>query len=506
MHLWLPRLPTDRLASGCVPPEAPRATVDTVRGARVLAAVDEAASGRGLAPGLTLAEARALVPGLRVDAADPDGDAAALRALARAANRYTPLVGLAPPDGITLDITGCAHLFGGEAAMLDDALARLARWRWSAVRGAVAENPAIAWGVARHGPGGVVPAGHGPAVVDPLPVEALQLPAESVSVLARLGIRTVRQLLMQPRAPLVQRFGPLLARRIDAMAGRDGEPITPLAPVAPYTAERRFAEPLMQMEAVGACLASLAARLCDSLHPHGEGARRLTVRLFHADGTVREATVLASEPLADPARMTRLLAARLERLSERMETDSGIDLIRLHGEETAPLVTLQGEFDGSDAATADLAALVDTLGERLGAGAVQRAVPADTHQPARAEQRLRARDALRPVPWPALAPHEAAAPPDRPLRLLSPPEPVETLASVPDGPPVRFVWRRVFHTVAVAEGPERIAADWWDTPDALTCDYFRVEDTAGRRFWMFRRGLYGRETSAPRWFMHGLFA
>jgi protein ImuB len=104
---------------------------------------------------------------------------------------------------------------------------------------------------------------------------------------------------------------------------------------------------------------------------------------------------------------------------------------------------------------------------------------------------------------------ETEMPPERPLRLFAQPEPVEVImAEVPEGPPLRFRWRRVIHEVARSEGPERIAPEWWRPEDMgrATRDYFRVEDREGRRYWLFREGLYGRETERPLWYIHGLFA
>ena len=525
MHVFLPTLATDRLAKArrraeaAAPsdPEAERsdaapwATVAKVRGALIIEAVDARAEAFGISSGLTLAEARAQVPALRIEPADADADAATLLALARAADRYTPLVGLDPSRGLFLDVSGCAHLFGGEAKMAADVIARLAAWGFRA-HVAIAESTAVAWAMARYaaddGPP-IVAHGEGFAAVAPLPVEALRLPEETVAVLMRLGLKTVAQLLRQPRAPLVQRFGPAMARRIDQIEGREREPITPLSPLAPFVVERRFAEPLIQIEGVAACVAKLAERLADSLDVRGEGARRLTVKLFHTDGAVRDASVGASEPLADPKRIAALLSPRLDALSQRIETDCGIDLIRLLAEETGPRHARQGDLEARHGAVADLASLVDTLSERLGPEAVQRFLHVDTHQPGEADERVAARDALEPPAWPQ--PRDAGeraaqpAPPVRPLKLFDQPEPVETLASVPDGPPVRFVWRRVFYHVAAAEGPERIAPSWWQDESGKTCDYFRVEDVDGRRFWMFRRGLY-EGAEPPRWYVHGLFA
>lgn len=536
LSLWLPFLSTDRVLrerargragaggggsvpGGSVPGGSAGeallawASVARVHGALMLDAVNGPAQAAGLRRGRSLAEARAQVPALRVAAADPDADARALVGLARAADRYTPLVGLDAPDGLFLDIGGCAALFGGEATLAQEIVSRFRRWGFEA-RVAIAARPAVAWAVARFGAGAVVPTGQDDAVLASLPVEALRLPEETVAVLHRLGLATVAALLRQPRAPLVQRFGTLLARRIDQALGRQREPITPLAPVASFVAERHFAEPLIQLDALAAVLEALAGRLSCALQERGEGARRLRLRLFHADGAVREALVGASEPLADAQRMTALLKPRLEALSRRIETDSGIDLVRLCGEETARRLPRQGRLDGTEAGQEALAQLVDVLSERLGAGAVQRIQPVDTHQPAQAERRLPAREAAGPCRWPV--PQDAALdamldaagrPLARPLKLFWPPEPVETLASVPDGPPVRFVWRRVSHLVAAAEGPERIAPSWWEAvPSERTCDYFRVEDTQGRRFWMFRRGLYEEAAAdAPQWFVHGLF-
>jgi len=90
--------------------------------------------------------------------------------------------------------------------------------------------------------------------------------------------------------------------------------------------------------------------------------------------------------------------------------------------------------------------------------------------------------------------------------LFDPPQLIDSIASeVPDGPPRQFRWRRVLHDVARVEGPERIATPWWGSRQAPTRDYYRVEDRRGRRFWIFRHGLYG-EATEPGWYIHGVFA
>ena len=528
-----PTLATDRLQRLHGLSGRAVATVEKAKGASFIASANPNCGRIGIAAGQTLAEARALYPDLVALPAEPEADMAALTRIARAADRFTPLVGIDGADGLYLDIRGCAHLFGGEAQMVDDLLSRIRRQGFR-VSAAVAPTPALASALSRHPlPGPATPivfAADQREIIDRLPTEALRLCEATTAILLRLGLKLIGQVHAQPRHALIQRFGPDLARRLDQIEGFDDEPITPLMPVAPFVAERRFAEPLMQLESITASLAPLAAQLCERLQRRGEGALQLTARLFHTDGAIHDASVGASAPLADAVRMVALMTPRLEALAERVEGDSGVDIIRLSAHSTGPLKAAQTDLDGHANAKANLTELVDTLAERLGASAVQRFCPVDSHWPGAAPETIPAAE-VPAHPWPdhALpAPHPDVAPPppDRPLRVFSAPEPIRTMASVPEGPPIRFTWRKITYQVAVAEGPERIAPPWWLAPadgaapsDAQddgflpapkralqTRDYFRVEDTEGRRFWLFRQGLYGRETTQPEWFMHGLFA
>jgi protein ImuB len=172
----------------------------------------------------------------------------------------------------------------------------------------------------------------------------------------------------------------------------------------------------------------------------------------------------------------------------------------------APLLTSQTrltEFAAPDAMQ-PLAGVVDTLTNRLGAERVWRVAPYASHVPERAVQRV--------PPLPAMQPswvNDPAAP--RPVRLFRQPEPIEVIAPVPDDPPIRFSWRGVSHRVRAAAGPERIAAEWWrgrpssQRPETdLIRDYYRVEDTHGARFWIFRAGLHADDRT-PCWYLHGLF-
>ncbi|MGX1307645.1 protein ImuB [Amorphus suaedae] len=515
----------------------PRATVAKVGAARILAAVDARAEAAGLEPGLGLAEARALVPELAIDPHDPEADAALLAGLATACDRYTPLVALDPHDGLFLDITGCAHLFGGETGLRDDLLARLAGAEIAA-RAAIAGTAGAAWAMARYGQAPILADAEIPEALARLPVAALRLAPETARSLGSLGLRTIAQLAAQPRAPIAARFGPLLLRRLDQALGAEDEPITPRRTMPLLVVERRLAEPVFQWDVVATYLARLAALLETRLEARGEGARRLVLALFHADGAVSGTEIATTGPVRDPARIASVFAPKLDALAAARQIDSGIDLIRLMAFETAPLTAHQGDLDGHGTAEADLARLIDVLSARLGAAAVTRLVAGDSHIPElagaalpaqrvgnqarenggpafrpasreRAGQPLRSRGSASAGLAVEASPLQAAVPepPERPLRLFPRPEPIETVAAVPDGPPVRFRWRKLAYVVARAEGPERIAAEWWHGGAiGPTRDYFRVEDTDGRRFWLFREGLYARETTAPRWYLHGVFA
>lgn len=512
--MWLPRLPTDRLARRSpTPDDAPRVVVTLAKSALRLCAMNEAASVLGLKAGMSLADARAMHPDIAVEQDDPPADFALLEAIADWCDRYTPLVGLDAPDGLLLDITGCAHLFGGEKELTRDIVARLAR-QGVAVRAGVAGTVGCAWAVARCGETRLVAEQATHDALLPLPLSALRIDGDTVDALAQLGLKRIADVITRPRASLAARFGQEFLRRLDQALGHEEESIRPRLPLPSYVAERRFPDPVALQSDVLATIAQLAHELGAVLERHGEGARRLLVTLFRADGKVHRIAAGTSEPLRDPERIRRLFIERLNAVGDECDPGFGYDVIRLSALASERLDPAQknglGGFGGADH-EAEFAHLVDRLSARFGAGRLTRPVPRNTHIPELAiaavpAQRLRGAYAAAPVVQDSLVQDSLA--PLRPLRLFERPEPVEAVAEVPDGPPVRFRWRRVLHEVAAFEGPERIAMEWWHDAQGrvLTRDYFRVESRDGLRVWLYREGLYGRETPQPRWFLHGLFA
>lgn len=595
--------------------EPPIAVWERVGAAHRLTAVDARAAALGLAAGQPLADARARVPDLIFVERDRDGEADTLEAIAEWCDRFTPLVAhdgdFEGEVGLLLDVTGVAHLFGGEEALASRVVAELGARGFSA-RVAIAGTAGAARAVARHGVGEasgggvdgagrrVVAPGRDAEAVAGLPVKAIDPDGERVARLSRLGLPTVSALLEMPRAALARRFGADLLLRLDAAVGRAERPISPRRPVAALTAERAFLEPIVSREDVAEVTGSLARGLAEALERRGEGLRAAELALWRVDGEVRRITIGTGRALRDPDRVVALFAERLKREGEEIEIGFGIDLVRLSVTATARIEAAQVDFSGDTAAEEAFEHLVDRLGARLGARRITRFLPGEAHLPETAvitvpaassegraaaarwsawalESGIRAtipdvstgafeggRWATRDKPGASERDEVAGAvggfaePPARPIRLLARPEPIDTVAELADGPPVRFRWRRVLHEVDRAEGPERIACEWWRLPFGLgpegaallddgmpllgaaagvpseteggailglddpwrgegrpearldrraaTRDYFRVEDMAGGRFWIFRVGLFGRETARPQWFLHGLFA
>ncbi|MGE4250771.1 MAG: DNA polymerase Y family protein [Parvibaculaceae bacterium] len=514
VSVWLPRWPILRFLTAqgsakAVAPDLPFVlTVDASGGPRI-AATSPAAEHFGLFIGQTLSDARAKAGGLlQVQALAPDRDAEALRRLTLWATRYTPAA--APwgiengGDGFFLDITGCAHLFGGEDALLHDLIKRLKSFSFAA-RCAIAGTPGAAWALshaARSLPV-CLAEGHEKAALRPLPIKALRLGPDSHAALRRLGFKTIGRLIDAPRAPFAARFESELLLRLDQALGVRREALHYLSPPPAYHAQRSFLDPICAQEAVIATAAKLTEQLIPSLRQDGVGIRGFRLDLYRVDGDVRQIEIGLAAPTRDPAHIARLLALKLDGTSHGLEPGFGFDCVGLAvtlAEKTPERQGDLGTLADAETSAEQQARLVDALKQRLGSESVRQLHAIESHIPERAEISQRA-DGAAPS-WP-----EADADRLRPPLLLPQPEEARVIALIPDGPPRTFYWRGATHMVTSAQGPERIADEWWrsDAP-GLTRDYFRLENSAGQRFWLYREGLYGRETAEPRWFVHGFFA
>nr|NUR37936.1 DNA polymerase Y family protein [Sphingomonas sp.] len=556
--IWLPQLAIERWAkSSDLSPDAP--VVLTVEGAHgpVIHAVTQAAAERGARAGARLTDARALDPTLIAIPADPEGDTALVERLVKWVGRWSPLVEV-DGDGFRLDLTGVAHLFGGEKRLVRDIRRGFARIGFT-TRMAIAPTVAAAWALARFGPsllegeGGSsrglrkgegarppfspsrrsaslsrpLPQGErdSTAMLAPLPVSALRLDPETVRTLERLGLKTIGALIDVPRLALARRFRGAedVVDALDRALGRKPEPLTAAPADPPPRALLKLEEPATHPEAASQALEQLIPALVRELERRRLGARRLSLTGYRVDGSVAVAAVATAISSREPNHLQRLLADKAAALNPEF----GFDAFALQAEWTEGLGAAQESLVEEPSGERELARLVDRLTVKLGPRAVRRPQAEESHLPERASgwvaainsspSSLREGDRSKSggaLPRRAKLPHHPsdgslprASLTNNPQRLLDRPEAIDVIYATPEGMPRRFVWRRIVHDISRVEGPERIAPEWWRQPSSTRLrDYYRVEDAEGRRYWIYREGLFGDgRVNAPSWFIHGLF-
>ncbi len=476
--------------------------------------VNEAARRGGLRQDMRLSDARSILPSLITQLCDPDADAVVLRKLADWCQRYTPIVSLDGADGLWLDVTGAAHLCGGECGLLADLSKRLQALGFENQLG-LAETAGAAWAIARYSMTDRlekrVMAPH--CVADDLqhfPIQALRLEEGALYLLKRFGFKTIGELCNLPRASLKRRFpskeiGEAVLYRLDQAFGRAEDTLVPLRPAPAYCEYLSCPEPLLETESFYRGLDDLLVRLCKRMEKDLKGAKALTYSAYHADGGVSRVFIATAQPSRSVDHLAHLFRDQVETLNPGF----GVDHLVLSADVVERLSAQQLGLSKRFTKQRDHGAvfqLIDRLSNRLGPRHVQRVNFRESHVPEHAERRVSALQIKGPDS------QETCVKPPRPLRLLHRPELVRVIAEIPEGPPVRFTWRRVTHRVICAEGPERIAPEWWLLSRRLRCqrtrDYYRVETDKGQRFWIFREGLYRDASSEqpPSWHMHGLFA
>jgi protein ImuB len=501
VSLYLPTWPTDRLRrnTGAAAPEptVPIVLVGQTGQRREVVAANEAAMRTGLRIGMPATKAQALVKEVVIHPADPVADADALERLAVWGLRYSPIVAVDDPDGLVIDATGACHLHGGEDAMLADMISRLEAVGITA-RAAMADTKGAAHALARFAarPVLVVPERQSAGRIGSLPIAALRLALDTVNDLRKLGFERIADLLATPRAPLTLRFGPELGRRMDQATGQAGEAIEPVRPPGIVEAQQLFAEPIGAPETIARYVAKLTAQLCQELERRGLGARRLDLVVGLVDNRVQAIRIGTARPVRDVKRLTRLVCDKIESI----DPGFGIEIMRLAATAAEPFATKQVISSLLEEPEADVSGLIDVLANRVGENRLYRFTAVASDVPERSVQRIAAGAPNTGDAWPTHWP--------RPARLLGPPEPIETVALLPDHPPVSFKWRGTRRRVRRADGPERVFGEWWkqDTELIAVRDYFHVEDDAGERFWIFRAGD-GEDaaTGSHKWYLHGIF-
>jgi protein ImuB len=499
LALWLPRLPTDRFERR-TPSNAPFVVSARANNALYIHALNIRAQRLGLYKGQPLANAQAMVQPLTVTPADEKADAALLEKIADWCDRFTPFVALDTPDGLLLDITGAAHLFGGEAAMLTLVRRKIADQGF-AVTAAIAGTAPAARALARFADGHIAAPGLERDSLARLPVAALECDDKIKRALERAGLKSIAQVMARQRSELAARFGKIFVATLDVLLGRHDKPIDPRRPLPDLTAEQRFADPITVQSAIAASLASLTRSLSDVLEQRGLGLRTLEAVFFRADGAVRRIGVRLGAPLRDADVLLRLLDEKLEALADPLDPGFGYDVIRLEAGLAEKTQSAVASFDSDENADWQTRFLIDRLSARFGEHRVLSFVPQDTHIPEAAGVAVPAQDRDFQGVW--RRKREAKEAPRRPLRLLEQPEEITAIAGLPDDPPRQFRWRRAQFEIAHAEGPERIAMEWWRNDNPVR-DYFRVETREGGRFWLYRNNPY--DGLAARWFLQGIFA
>ncbi len=505
VSIWLKRWETDRYfrahrkaEAGGADARIPFALTESGSSGARLCAITSHAAALGLAEGHLLTDARALVPSLQTAPREEEATLVDLQSLARWCEHYTPYTALDAPDGIFLNITGCAHLFGGERRMLEDIQSHL-RSFFLQSRIASADSAGAAWAFARYGntPRAIIPPSAQAEALAKLPIAALRVDPIIAGRLYKLGLNCIGQLYDLPRAPLAARFGSALLTRLNQALGIEDEPISPLTPLCLYSARIAFPEPISLLEHIELMARDLTKKLGPQMEAGGHGAKEFSLKLFGTDGSVRIIDVKSARLLYRAKHIAALFHERIHTREASYDPGTGIDALALEAHAIEALQAAQADFQADAGERGEeLSFLLDRLAARLGPQAIGRLDTLESHIPEWAQQTVGLDRKVK-------AQRFTQAP--RPLLLLPVPEPVEVVAQIPDGPPAQFTWRRVRHRVKAADGPERISQEWWRHPARMTRDYFHVEDSAHRRYWLFREGLYGSETASPCWFMHGVF-
>ncbi len=498
--LWLPFLASDRWRrnhGSCGNDTTPLVFVEKVRGASCIAASDARAHALGLAAGLSLADARARHPGLQVVPFDPASDRNFLFRIADRATAVSPTVGLNAPDGLVIDITGCAHLFGGEAELVRHLEATLKSAGVTLCRIAVAPTPDMARALARH-------ARKTPCFADDdtlvrtLPVAALESDPGDTVALKRAGLKTIGDVASRPSVLFTARFSSAFTMRLARVLGEEDRRVTPVSPPPVYGAAHRCVDPIASLDAVEAVLANLAADVSEQLRARDEGGRLFESVFVRTDGVARRIRIETSTPTRDPAALMRLHRDRLDALADPLDWGFGLDLIRLDVLRSEPFTASQITLDAQQEQNGQISQLIDRLGATFGRDRVVRLRQQDTHLPERAQVMVAAAEN------PPCSTSSGEEKP-RPILLFSRPYPIE-VEDTPGNSLRTFRWRRITHSIVHAEGPERIADEWWRAPSGHgTRDYYRVESRDGRRFWIFRARTT-HSGSPAKWFLHGLFA
>jgi protein ImuB len=464
-----------------------------LRGRMIVVAANAIARLKGIHSGMVVADARAEIPLLKVLDDKPGLTEKLLNRLAEWCIRFTHYDYVDLPDGLILDVTGCAHLWGSDEQYLTEIVNRLTA-RGYVVRVAMADTPGAAWAIARYGSVPiVVKKGEHVAAIASLPPEALRLEIETIERLHKLGLRQVKDLLSLPRYSLCRRFGAQLMQRLNQALGLEEEIIQPLYPVISYSERLPSFEPIVTRTGIEIALQRLLETLCNRLQREEKGLRTACFACYRVDGKTERIDIGTNSPSHNAVHLFKLFEIKIDTI----RPEEGIELFVLDALKVEEISSEQKGIwkETSGLLDTQLSQLLDRLSVKFGSDRIHRYLPDEHYLPEKAFKRTSSLEEKPTAEWKVERP--------RPMHLLSSPEPIEVTAPVPDYPPMNFRYKGKLHKIIKADGPERMEQEWW-IANGRHRDYYYVEDEEGKRYWLFRSGHY--ENEKHRWFIHGFFA
>ncbi|SIN77734.1 Y-family DNA polymerase [Chitinophaga niabensis] len=459
----------------------------------LVAAASPDAERHGIYPGIPLADAKAILPALEVFDQKPDRKQNLLKGIGEWCIRYTPIAAVDLPDGLILDASGCAHLWGGENEYLKEITCRL-RTAGYDVAAAISTTVGTSWAVARFGNEKIIAPGGQLEALMSLPPAALRLEESILQRLKKLGFYQISSFITMPPSVLRRRFGQQLLDRIAEAVGNKAEPITPLQIIAPYEERLPCLEPLKTATAIKIAIERLLHGLCHRMKSEGKGVRRARLKCFRIDGEIQQVEIGTSRASHHVEHLFKLFELQVQTIRPAL----GIDLFLLEAIKIEEVSQAQEKLwagpPGLD--NARVSELLDRVSNKVGSDAIHRYLPVEQNWPERSFKVAASLDEKPSTAWRTDYP--------RPVLILRQPEPIQVTAPIPDYPPMNFRYKGALYETRKADGPERIEREWW-IEEGQHRDYYVVEDKNGQRFWLFRSGHYS-EDQTQQWFIHGFFA
>ncbi len=442
---------------------------------------------------MAVADARAIYPTLQILDDKPELDNNLLKGLAEWCIRYSPFVAVDPPDGLIIDVTGCAHLWGSERSYLNDIILRLKTLGYN-VRAAMADTIGTAWAIAHYRKeSAVVECNLQAEALLSLPPEALRIEPETAERLHILGLNQIGKFINMQRPALRRRFGAVFLQRLDQAIGNEEETVHPVHPIVPYQERLPSLEPIVTATGIEIALQRLLETLCGRLQQEQKGLRKAVFKCFRTDGKIEQIEIGTIHPSYNCNHLFRLFELKISGIEPAL----GIDLFILEAQKVEAVSPVQEKLwqqtDGLY--NIHLSKLLDRFTGKFGMNQIHRFMPDEHYWPERSVKQALSIDEKLTTDWRVDRP--------RPLQLLSRPERIEVTAPVPDYPPMNFRYKGTLHKIIKADGPERIEQEWW-LQQGQHRDYYYVEDEEGKRYWLFRSGHYGDRSY--QWFIHGFFA